>query len=181
MCIVCCEFSKPINFLTLKRMHFYGQQTALGIKLCSFHFILYRKQNMWYLLPGTLLLRMWTDIRYYFGEKCISFDGRKVKRTRFTVYHVVLVREKAQVLSLLDECVVCRDLESFLLAVRSRGQQHLHMVPGTGGGLQADDQAVLEDKTEISKHQHDEPQTLAGPAHLGIIEAELCLMTMNSR
>ena len=65
------------------------------------------------------------------------------------VYHVVLVREEAQVLALLDEGVVGGRLKSFLLAVGSRGQQHLHMVLGTAGGLQADDEAVLEDEAEI--------------------------------
>ena len=73
-------------------------------------------------------------------------------------------------------------LEGFLLAVGSRGQQHLHMVLGTAGGLQADDEAVLEDETEISKQTSVMILTSPrAPAHLGMTEAELCLMTINSR
>ena len=81
-----------------------------------------------------------------------------------------------------------------LLAVWSRGQQHLHVVPGTAGRLQAHDQAVLQDKTEISivimimimimiviMIMIIIMIMIVTTAHLGIIEAELCLMTMNSR
>ena len=81
-----------------------------------------------------------------FVEKWIRFDKGSAEDE---VYHVVLVREKSDVLSLLDEGVVSGRLQSFLLLVGSRGQQHLNMVLGAAGGLQADDEAVLEDKTEI--------------------------------
>ena len=47
---------------------------------------------------------------------------------------------------LLDEGVVGGDLESGLGLVRGGGHQHLHVVLGGGGRLQADDQTVLEDE-----------------------------------
>ena len=113
-----------------------------------------------------------------FVEKWIRFDKGSEE---VEVYHVVLVREKSDVLSLLDEGVVSGRLQSFLLLVGSRGQQHLNMVLGAGGGLQADDEAVLEDKTEIWKPEWWSGQPASSQAYLGMTEAELCLITMNSR
>ena len=142
-----------VRYLTLKRMHFYenvnsrqADSTPDQIMFKLFHFV----QKTIFDICYQELFSFACEL-ILFVEKWIRFDKGSAEDE---VYHVVLVREKSDVLSLLDEGVVSGRLESFLQVVWSRGQQHLNMVLGAAGGLQADDEAVLEDKTEISKHSH---------------------------